>query len=65
MDGLTYVRGASIEAGDLVACEIIAADGYDLVARSEAAPPPTAAGASQAPEEAGDLVLDDSEQLRA
>lgn len=40
VDGLTFVRGASIEAGDLVACEIIAADGYDLVARSEAVPRP-------------------------
>ncbi|WP_406700578.1 30S ribosomal protein S12 methylthiotransferase RimO [Singulisphaera sp. Ch08] len=40
VDGLTFVRSPSIEPGDLVACEIVAAEGYDLIARTEAAPRP-------------------------
>jgi ribosomal protein S12 methylthiotransferase len=39
VDGLTYVQGSGLEPGDLVTCEIVAAEGYDLVARAEAAPP--------------------------
>jgi ribosomal protein S12 methylthiotransferase len=39
VDGLTFVRGAELEPGDLVACLIVAADGYDLVARAEPVPP--------------------------
>jgi ribosomal protein S12 methylthiotransferase len=38
VDGLTFVRGSTFEPGDLVACEIVAAEGYDLIARAEAAP---------------------------
>jgi ribosomal protein S12 methylthiotransferase len=33
VDGLTLVEGAELRPGDLVACEIVAAEGYDLVAR--------------------------------
>ncbi len=33
VDGVAYVAGSNLEAGDLVACEILEADGYDLVAR--------------------------------
>jgi ribosomal protein S12 methylthiotransferase len=40
VDGLTFVRSSSVEPGDLVACEIVAAQGYDLIARAEAAPRP-------------------------
>jgi len=40
VDGLTFVRSSSIEPGDLVACEIVAAQGYDLIARAEAPPRP-------------------------
>jgi ribosomal protein S12 methylthiotransferase len=39
VDGLTYVQGSHLEPGDLVACEIVGAEGYDLVARAEATPP--------------------------
>ena len=39
VDGLTYVPGSDLEPGDLVACEIVGAEGYDLVARPEAASP--------------------------
>jgi ribosomal protein S12 methylthiotransferase len=39
VDGLTYVRGVGIEPGDLVPCEIVAADGHDLSARAGAVPP--------------------------
>ena len=38
VDGLVYVASADLEPGDLVRCSILAADGYDLVARPEAAP---------------------------
>ena len=40
VDGLVYVQGANLEAGDLVECSILAADGYDLVARPLATSPP-------------------------
>jgi ribosomal protein S12 methylthiotransferase len=39
VDGVTYVRGAGLEPGDLVACEIVGSEGYDLVARAEPTPP--------------------------
>jgi ribosomal protein S12 methylthiotransferase len=37
VDGLTLVRGSDLQPGDLVACEIIASEGYDLIG-SPAAP---------------------------
>jgi ribosomal protein S12 methylthiotransferase len=39
VDGLVYVAGKNVGPGDLVRCEILAADGYDLVARPEASTP--------------------------
>jgi len=36
VDGLVYVSSRDLEPGDLVKCSILAADGYDLVARPEA-----------------------------
>ena len=39
VDGVTYVRSSHIEPGDLVACEIVAAEGYDTVAKAPAMPP--------------------------
>ncbi len=39
VDGLVYVASKHVEPGDLVRCEILAADGYDLVARPEASTP--------------------------
>ena len=39
VDGVTYVQGAHLEPGDLVACEVVASQGYDTVARAEGAPP--------------------------
>jgi ribosomal protein S12 methylthiotransferase len=39
VDGLTYVRGHGLHPGDLVACTIVRAEGYDTVARV-AGPPP-------------------------
>ena len=40
VDGLVYVSGSGLEAGDLVECSILAADGYDLVARPTATAAP-------------------------
>ena len=37
VDGLTLVAGGDFQPGDLVACEIVDAQGYDLVARPIAA----------------------------
>ena len=39
VDGVTYVRGTNLEPGDLVACEIVAAEGYDTVAQAGPRPP--------------------------
>jgi ribosomal protein S12 methylthiotransferase len=39
VDGVTHVEGGSLEPGDLVACTIVAADGYDLIARAELSAP--------------------------
>jgi ribosomal protein S12 methylthiotransferase len=39
VDGVTFVQGAGLEAGDLVTCEIVGAEGYDLIARAEGGPP--------------------------
>src|SRR5262249_40260495 len=33
VDGVTWVRGSHLRPGDLVACEIVAAEDYDLIAR--------------------------------
>ena len=40
VDGLVYVSGANLAAGDLIECAILAADGYDLVARPTATATP-------------------------
>ncbi|MFO0954551.1 MAG: 30S ribosomal protein S12 methylthiotransferase RimO [Isosphaeraceae bacterium] len=39
VDGVTYVRGSGLEPGDLVACEVVASQGYDTVADAGQAPP--------------------------
>ena len=39
VDGVTFVQGRHLEPGDLVACQIVEAEGYDLIARAEAGPP--------------------------
>lgn len=39
VDGQVMVNGSNLSPGDLVACEIIRADGYDLVAEAGTAPP--------------------------
>ena len=39
VDGVVHVQGAGLEPGDLVSCRIVAADGYDLVARAGSRPP--------------------------
>lgn len=39
VDGVTFVRGVSLEPGDLVACEVVAAEGYDLIADAGTMPP--------------------------
>ncbi|HWE35866.1 MAG TPA: 30S ribosomal protein S12 methylthiotransferase RimO [Isosphaeraceae bacterium] len=36
VDGVTFVRGRGLEPGDLVACEVVGAAGYDTVARAVA-----------------------------
>ncbi len=40
VDGVTYVQGNGLAPGDLVPCEIIGTEGYDLVAQPTAPPPP-------------------------
>ncbi len=40
VDGVTWVKGAHLSPGDIVPCEIVAAEGYDLVAHALSAPPP-------------------------
>ena len=39
VDGVTFVQGDQLAPGDLVACEIVAAQGYDLIARAGSRPP--------------------------
>src|SRR5262245_8003067 len=39
VDGVTYVQGNNLKAGDLVSCVIVATEGYDTVARAESVPP--------------------------
>jgi ribosomal protein S12 methylthiotransferase len=39
VDGVCHVEGSGLEPGDLVACTIIGAEGYDMHARLAAAPP--------------------------
>jgi ribosomal protein S12 methylthiotransferase len=48
VDGLTYVRGTGVQPGDLVACTITRAEGYDTIA-SVAGPPPARRRARPAP----------------
>jgi ribosomal protein S12 methylthiotransferase len=40
VDGVTWVKGTHLSPGDIVACEIIAAEGYDLVAQATSTAPP-------------------------
>ena len=40
VDGITTVAGRDLRAGDLVPCEIVAADGYDTIARAIGEAPP-------------------------
>lgn len=40
VDGVTWVRGSELQTGDLVSCKIVAAEGYDLVARPGRLPGP-------------------------
>jgi ribosomal protein S12 methylthiotransferase len=39
VDGVTYVRGSGLEPGDMVACEVVASQGYDTVAAAGSVPP--------------------------
>jgi ribosomal protein S12 methylthiotransferase len=39
VDGVTYVQGSNLEVGDLVSCNVVAAQGYDTIARAGALPP--------------------------
>ena len=39
VDGVAYVQGPHLESGDLVAAEVVAAEGYDLIARVGSTPP--------------------------
>jgi len=40
VDGITWVRGAHVRPGDLVTCEIVGAQEYDLIARPVSSEPP-------------------------
>jgi ribosomal protein S12 methylthiotransferase len=39
VDGVTYVQGSRLEPGDLIACDVVAARGYDTVAKAGPVPP--------------------------
>jgi ribosomal protein S12 methylthiotransferase len=39
VDGLVFVSGSNLESGDLVSCEIVGTEGYDLLARAGSRPP--------------------------
>ena len=39
VDGVTFVRGTHLEAGDLVPCTIVGTAGYDTIAQASALPP--------------------------
>jgi ribosomal protein S12 methylthiotransferase len=39
VDGVTWVKGAHLTPGDIVACEIVGAEGYDLIAQAPSVPP--------------------------
>ena len=56
VDALVYVQGANLEAGDLVECSILAADGYDLVARPSSVSPPRRRRARPKPRKKPGLV---------
>ena len=48
VDGITWVRGTHVQTGDLVACEIVGAEEYDLIARpSSTSPTQKAEGPAQ------------------
>ncbi len=40
VNGVIWVKGTNLSPGDMVSCEIIAAQGYDLVAQAPASAPP-------------------------
>src|SRR5262249_53555353 len=40
VDGVVYLKGPELVAGDMVPCEISSSEGYDLVARTAGPPPP-------------------------
>jgi ribosomal protein S12 methylthiotransferase len=40
VDGVTRVRGTHLRPGDLVACEVVGSEDYDLIARAPSATPP-------------------------
>ena len=39
VDGVCYVAGSGLEPGDMVTCNILASEGYDLIAKAPSAPP--------------------------
>jgi ribosomal protein S12 methylthiotransferase len=39
VDGVTWVRGTNLRPGDLVPCEIVGTEEYDLIARASTSPP--------------------------
>jgi ribosomal protein S12 methylthiotransferase len=64
VDGVVHVRGGPFRPGDIVPCEIVAAEGYDLIARASPSEPPRARRARPRPRKkpaASSLVILDSE----
>jgi len=62
VDGTTWVRDSRLGPGDLVACEIVGAEGYDLIARPVSAEPPRRKKARPRPRTRPDsplAILDD------
>jgi ribosomal protein S12 methylthiotransferase len=49
VDGVVRGRGGSFRPGDIVPCEIIASEGYDLIARASPSEPPRARRARPRP----------------
>jgi len=56
VDGLTIVAGADLQPGDLVRCEVVGTDGYDTIARVEAAAPRRRKGRPKPRKKPGSLL---------
>jgi ribosomal protein S12 methylthiotransferase len=40
VDGVTFVQGSGLRPGDIISCEILKSEGYDLIAKATSSAPP-------------------------